>query len=76
MSDIPNTNVVRHWVGWDQDEWDEERARQFDAWLDGQIRAERERILARLEEWKTDDCGKCPRCSANREIIWIIEAEN
>lgn len=37
---------------------------------------ERERILARLEEWKTDDCGNCPRCAANREIIWIIEGEN
>lgn len=38
--------------------------------------AERERILARLEEWKTDDCGNCPRCAANREIIWIVEGDN
>ena len=40
------------------------------------VKEERERILARLEEWKTDDCGNCPRCAANREIIWIVEGEN
>jgi hypothetical protein len=50
MSDIPSTSVVRHWVGWDQDEWDVVRAEQFDAWLDGEIRGERERIVEKLKE--------------------------
>lgn len=40
------------------------------------MRMAEERILARLEEWKTDDCGNCPRCAANREIIWIVKGEN
>lgn len=48
----------------------------FNAGYKAGILSERERILARLEEWKTDDCGNCPRCAANREIIWIIEGEN
>ena len=49
MSDIPSTSVVRHWVGWDGGEWDVVRAEQFDAWLEGEIRGERERIIALLE---------------------------
>ena len=50
--------------------------REINAFAEYVRKQERERILARLEEWKTDDCGNCPRCAANREIIWIIEEEN
>lgn len=48
--DIPSTSVIRHWCVWAADEeFIPERGHQFDAWLETQIQAERDRILAELE---------------------------
>lgn len=53
MSEIPSTQVIRHWVAWgvnehcpdEHSEHSAERVDQFERWLDTLLEAERDRIL-------------------------------
>ncbi len=53
MTEIPTTDVIRHWVAWDNDEHDYSRVQLFDAWLNLELSAERKRIteLIRAIDW-------------------------
>jgi hypothetical protein len=71
-NDIPSTDVIRHWVGWADDDYSTERVAQFEAWLDVELAKERDRVIASLrnafgeEYYKTGVTGK---------IVRIIEGE-
>ena len=48
MSDIPKIDVIRHWIGWSDDEFSSERVDQFHLWLD--VNDKRVADIARLQE--------------------------
>jgi hypothetical protein len=49
MTEIPSTDVIRHWVAWDNDEHDYKRVQLFDAWLKLELLAERKKIISLIE---------------------------
>jgi hypothetical protein len=49
VDSVPSTDVIRHWCSWHEDNYEKERADQFDAWFQHQLKAERERIIAAIE---------------------------
>ena len=60
MSEIPSTQVIRHWVAWgttgdcpdEHSEHSAERVKLFEQWLETQREAERERIIKLLEDYQ------------------------
>lgn len=55
MTEIPSTDVIRHWVGWDNDEHDYSRVQLFDAWLNLELLAERKRLSKLIRAIGWDD---------------------
>jgi hypothetical protein len=53
MTEIPSTNVIRHWCAWgttadcpdEHSDHSIERVEQFEAWFASELRNERERII-------------------------------
>jgi hypothetical protein len=81
---IPTTNVVRHWVIWDNDEQDLERGQQFDAWL--KIEKDKATDQAYQNGWadaETDVIkylrGKivtacpCQKCKTYQSVLEVME---
>lgn len=58
MSEVPSTDVIRHWIAWTYDadcpeefiEHDAKRVIQFNAWFDAIMRTERKRVIDLLDK--------------------------
>lgn len=63
MNDTPSIEVIRHWIGWENDEFSQERVEQFHAWYaENEKRVsdiarlqEQERIVFLLEQMTTNN---------------------
>lgn len=84
ISEIPSTDVIRHWCGWGADEdFSPIRVLQFEAWLEQVREQERERIRANIIDRVRDlsSCHKDDNCQELGALIasyieeWIDEEE-